>query len=834
MRAPVSWIAEHVALPAGLSARELGEALIRVGLEVERVESPADAVTGPLVIGRVLAVEELTGFKKPIRFCQVDVGEDAPRGIVCGARNFAEGDLVVAALPGAVLPGPFPISARTTYGRVSDGMICSVRELGLGEDHDGILVLPAGAAEPGADALAALGMRDAVLDIAITPDRAYCLSVRGLAREAAVALQVPFTDVTVPTPEPDGDGYPVRVVDPAGCPRFSVRAVTGLDPATPTPAFIADRLRACGMRPISLAVDVTNYVMLETGQPLHGYDRALLQGGLQVRAAEPGEKLTTLDGVVRALDPDDLVIADDRGAIGLAGVMGGASTEISGTTAEVLLEAAYFDPARISRAVRRHKLPSEAAKRFERGVDPQIAASALQRCLDLLVEHGGATPVDGVTSVGDGPAPVEITLAASRPSALAGMPISADAVRYRLEQVGCTVQPNLVEPEAVLAADYEPAEFTVRPPSWRPDLTDPADLIEEVVRLEGYDRVPSVRVAAPAGRGWTAGQRFRRQVSQALAYAGFTEVISYPFVAPEVHDAFGLAADDPRRQALRLANPISDAEPELRTSLLPGLLANLVRNVGRGSRDLAVFELGLVYLPAPSTTRAPRPDVSRRPDDAELAAIMATVPHQPRHLAVVLAGDLELPGWWGAGRAGGWADAIESARLVVRAARRDLDVRKAEVAPWHPGRCAELLLDGQVIGTAGELHPRVVSAAGLPARTCAMELDLDAVPLPEPAQAPALANQSPVLLDLALVVAEETPAAAVQAAVTEGAGPLLESVRLFDVYADPARLGAGVKSLAFSLRFRAAERTLTVEEATAARDAAVTLAAERVGARLRG
>jgi len=414
------------------------------------------------------------------------------------------------------------------------------------------------------------------------------------------------------------------------------------------------------------------------------------------------------------------------------------------------------------------------------------------------------------------------------------MPISADAVRYRLEQVGCTVQPNLVEPEAVLAADYEPAEFTVRPPSWRPDLTDPADLIEEVVRLEGYDRVPSVRVAAPAGRGWTAGQRFRRQVSQALAYAGFTEVISYPFVAPEVHDAFGLAADDPRRQALRLANPISDAEPELRTSLLPGLLANLVRNVGRGSRDLAVFELGLVYLPAPSTTRAPRPDVSRRPDDAELAAIMATVPHQPRHLAVVLAGDLELPGWWGAGRAGGWADAIESARLVVRAARRDLDVRKAEVAPWHPGRCAELLLDGQVIGTAGELHPRVVSAAGLPARTCAMELDLDAVPLPEPAQAPALANQSPVLLDLALVVAEETPAAAVQAAVTEGAGPLLESVRLFDVYADPARLGAGVKSLAFSLRFRAAERTLTVEEATAARDAAVTLAAERVGARLRG
>ena len=601
MRAPVSWIAEFAALPAGLSGPELGEALVRVGLEVERVSAPADGVSGPLLVGRVTSIEELAEFKKPIRFCLVDVGEPAPRGIVCGARNFAEGDLIVAALPGAVLPGPFPIAARQTYGRTSDGMICSARELGLGEEHSGILVLPPESAEPGQDALDALGMRDAVLDIAVTADRGYCLAVRGLAREAAAALDVPFSDVPfsdvrapqAPASDATEPGYPVSVSDPAGCDRFAVRAVTGLDARRPTPELIVRRLRACGMRSVSLAVDVTNYVMLETGQPLHGYDRALLSGPLGVRRAEPGEKLTTLDGAVRSLDADDLVITDDRGPIGLAGVMGGAATELSSDTRDVLLEAAHFDAASISRAVRRHKLPSEAAKRFERGVDPAMATAALQRCVDLLVEHGGATAVPGGTVVGDGPAPVRIELPASRPGELAGTPIAAEAVRRRLEQVGCAVS-TAGDASTAGRAGPESGEpvLTVTPPSWRPDLSDPADLIEEVVRLEGYDKVPSVLPTAPAGRGWTAEQRLRRSVSRALAAAGYTEVINYPFVSPAVHDAFGLAPEDSRRQALRLANPISEAEPELRTSLLPGLLANLSRNLGRGNRELAVFENG--------------------------------------------------------------------------------------------------------------------------------------------------------------------------------------------------------------------------------------------------
>jgi phenylalanyl-tRNA synthetase beta chain len=832
MRASVSWIAEHVDLPPELAPRELGDALVRVGLEVERVESAADGISGPLVVGRVVSfADEPQKNGKVIRWCSVDVGEDEPRGIVCGAHNFAEGDLIVAVLPGATLPGGFAISARKTYGHVSDGMICSARELGIGEDHAGILVLEADSAKPGDDALDVLGLRDAVLDIAVTPDRGYCLSVRGLAREAGAALEVAFHDFTMELPAVDQGAYPVTVADQVGCDQFSARAVSGLDPTAPTPPSIASRLHAAGMRSISLPVDVTNYVMLETGQPLHAFDRARLNGAIGVRRASSGEKLTTLDGVIRILDPDDLVVTDESGPIALAGVMGGASTEISGATTDIVLEAAHWHPASISRAVRRHKLPSEAAKRFERGVDPRIAGVALQRCVDLLVEHGGASAAPGYTVVGDGPAPVTIALPANRAAELAGLPIGATTVRARLEQVGCLVTAD--SPTADGSAALADRQFTVTPPTWRPDLTDPADLVEEVVRLVGYDRIPSILPTAPAGNGWTPHQRLRRSASRSLAEAGYAEVINYPFLSPAVHDALGLPADDQRRHAIRLANPISEAEPEMRTSLLPGLLINLVRNVGRGSRDLAIFEMGLVYLPADTSTPPPRVGVEHRPSDAELTAIERTVPRQPRHVATATAGEFERAGWWGQGRLTGWADAVEAARRIARAARVELEVRKGDVPPWHPGRCAELLLDGAVVGVAGELHPRVIAAFDLPPRTSAMELNFDAFSPPPPAQAPTLSNFPPVLLDLALVVPDDVSAADVLAAVRTGAGELLESVRLFDVYSDPARLGPGLRSLAFALRFRAFDRTLTLEEATAARDAAVAEAATSCGATLR-
>jgi phenylalanyl-tRNA synthetase beta chain len=820
MRAPVSWVAEHVDLPAGTTAREIGDALLRVGLEVERVDSASDAMSGPIVVGRVLSfADEPQSNGKTIRWCSVDVGEAEPRGIVCGAHNFAESDLVVVALPGAVLPGGFAIGARKTYGHVSDGMICSVRELGIGDEHMGILVLAPDAGKPGDDALDVLGLRESVLDIAITPDRGYCLSVRGLAREAAAAFAVPFRDVSVTLPPADGRAYEVTVDDPVGCDQFSARAIAGLRADAISPEWMQRRLRQCGMRPISLAVDVTNYVMLETGQPLHAFDRSKLTGPLGVRRARPGERLSTLDGAERVLDPDDLVVTDDTGPIALAGTMGGASTEIDASTTDIVLEAAHWQPSSIARAVRRHKLPSEAAKRFERGVDPNVAGVALQRCVDLLVEHGGATAVDGYTVVGDGPAPIEIAITASRPGDVAGMPIDAANVVARLVQVGCAVDGDDL--------------LRVTPPTWRPDLTDPADLVEEVVRLEGYDKIPSVLPAPPAGRGLTDGQRLRQAVSRALGAAGYTEVLSSPFTAPSVHDAFGLTADDPRRQAARLVNPLSEAEPEMRTSLLPGLLATLKRNVGRGTRDVALFELGLVFLPRADAAPPPALGVEHRPSDAEVAAMYAAVPPQPRHAAVVLAGDAERAGWWGDGRAAGWADAVQAARVVAGAGRARLEIRSGDNPPWHPGRCAQLVLDGAVVGHAGELHPRVVAALDLPARTSAMELDLDAFAPPPPAPSPDVSPFPPVLLDVALVVPDAVPSADVLDALRDGAGALLESIRLFDVFADPARLGADRKSLAFSMRFRAADRTLTVDEAAVARDAAVARAAELHGAQLR-
>jgi phenylalanyl-tRNA synthetase beta chain len=820
VRAPISWLAEHVDIPEGTSPRALADAMVRIGMEVEKVDSASEGMSGPIIVGRVLdfADEQQTNGKT-IRWCQVDVGEAEPRGIVCGAHNFAVDDLVVVALPGAVLPGGFEISARKTYGHVSDGMICSVRELGIGDDHDGILVLAGHAARPGADALAVLGLDEAVLDIAVTTDRGYCNSIRGLAREAAAALGTQFHDIEVALPEVDGRAYDISISDPSGCDRFSARAIIGLNPSAPSPDWMAARLAQCGMRSISLAVDVTNYVMLETGQPLHAFDRAKLTGPIGVRRASAGERLVTLDGQTRTLDETDLVVTADTGAIALAGVMGGASTEIDEHTTDVVLEAAHWDPRSIAFTARRHKLPSEASRRFERGVDPEIAAVALQRCVDLLVEHGGATAVDGFTVVGTPEPPRPIELNAALPAEVAGMPIPASDAVAHLQTVGCRVEGS--------------GQLTVHPPTWRPDLLQAADLVEEVIRLAGYDTLPSVLPMPRSAGGLTGEQTLRRAIVREVAASGFTEVLSYPFVAPEIHDAFGLRADDPRRTALRVVNPISDAEPELRTSLLPGLLATAARNIGRGNRDLAIFESGLVFGPLPETSAPVIDGIERKPTDEQIAALYAAVPAQPRHVAAVLCGDLELPGWWGPARAADWSDAVQVARTVVRAARAELTVRAVEYAPWHPGRCAEIVVSGAVVGHAGELHPRVVAALGLPERTCAVEVDLEGFPVPPPARAPQISSYPPVLLDVALVVEESVPAESVRAALRAGAGELLESVRLFDVFHDAERLGAGRKSLAFALRFRAADRTLTVDEAARARDLAVDAAGQSTGAVLR-
>lgn len=845
------WLADHVEVPADLTAEQLAAALVKVGLEEEAIHGAA--VTGPLVVGRVLEMDpEPQKNGKTINWCRVDVGPehnvDGSRGIVCGAHNFAPGDLVVVALPGTVLPGPFPIAARKTYGHVSDGMISSVRELGIGEDQDGILVLTRyGFTEeelaPGQDAIALLGLGEEVLEINVTPDRGYAFSYRGVAREYAHSTGAKFTDHGLPTgaePSPTADGFEVRVVDDApingvtGCDRFVTRIVRGIDPSAPTPAWMKRRLEGSGMRSISLAVDITNYVMLDLGQPLHAYDLAKVSAPIVVRRAGAGERLTTLDGADRALDGEDLLITDSPdGAgsrvLGLAGVMGGASSEVGDTTTDVLVEAAHFDQVTVARTARRHRLSSEAAKRFERGVDPLLPPVAAQRAVDLLVELGGGT-ADAAVSDLDSTAVTTpqkaIQLKVTEPTRLSGVQYTPEQVRSTLEEIGATVEPAI---EGVL---------TVVPPSWRPDLTGPADLVEEVVRIQGYDQVPSVLPAAPGGRGLTTEQHTRRSVARALAEAGFVETLSYPFVGTAEYDALGLPDDDPRRVSLRLVNPMADDKPLMRTNLLVTLLDTVRRNVSRGLADLAVYEIGLVTRPLAGAPAAPTLPGGIRPTDEQLAALGAAVPDQPRRVAGVLTGKRELSGWWGAGRAAGWEDALAAARLVAERARVEVvAVPDPDRMPWHPGRCARLELpDGTVVGHAGELHPKVVESLGLPARAAAFEVDLSVLVgagASDPVVATPVSAFPAAKEDFAFVVEADVPAEAVRSAIIAGAGELLEDVVLFDVFTGQ-QVGEGKKSLAYSLRLRAADRTLSAKEVRVVRDAVVESVTSRVGAVLRG
>ncbi|MFJ5520230.1 phenylalanine--tRNA ligase subunit beta [Streptomyces griseoluteus] len=837
MRVPLSWLREYVDLPESETGRDVQAKLIDSGLEVETVEQLGAGLKGPLVVGQVLTIEELEGFKKPIRFCTVDVGTangtGEPQEIVCGARNFAVGDKVVVVLPGAVLPGDFAIAARKTYGKTSHGMICSTDELGMGDDGThGIIVLPP-ETEVGKDAIELLELVDEVLDIAVTANRGDCLSIRGVARETAIAYGLPLRDpALIDVPAPNAYGYPVKVSDPMGCDRFTARTVTGLSPDARSPIWLRRRLQKVGMRPVSLAVDVTNYVMMELGQPLHAYDRTSVQGAIGVRRAEEGEKLRTLDGVERTLHAEDLVITDERGPIGLAGVMGGANTEIADhddterSTSDVVVEAAHFNAVSVARTARRHKLSTEASRRYERGVDPEAAAAAAQRTVDLLVLLAGGTAEAGVTEIVAPSAPRTIAIPADHPDKVAGVSYGRETVVRRLQEIGSDV--------------YGQDELIVTVPSWRPDLTEPNDLAEEVIRLEGYENLPSTLPRPRSGRGLTHRQRLHRRIGRALAGAGYVEAPNYPFVSEQVFDQLGLDAGDPARRVVKLANPLNDEEPALRTTLLPGLLGALRRNDGRGSHDLALFETGLVFLPREAAAVAGHLPVDRRPTDEEIARLDATLPEQPRHVAVALTGAREQAGWWGRGRPADWADAVEAARTVARETGAELIVRKAQYGPWHPGRCAELavVVDGaeRVVGHAGELHPRVLKALGLPERTCAMEVDLDALEEAgdDTPQAPAISTFPVATQDVALVVDKPVPAADVEAALREGAGELLESIRLFDVYENPEQLGEGRKSLAYALRFRAPDRTLTVDEASAARDAAVAVAHERTGAELRG
>ena len=813
MRAPKSWISEYVDLPKNISDQQIADALVRVGFEVEEVVVQGADLKGPLVVGKVLAIEELKEHKKPIRYVELDCGEGQSRFVICGAQNFAVGDLIVASLPGAVLPGGFAISARETYGRTSNGMICSSRELGLGDDHSGIILLPQGAAKPGTDAIELLQINDTIFDISVNPDRGYALSIRGVSREIAAALGLNFKDPAIFPFDLKGDGKAVKAKISDGADVMYLRTLENFDPDVSSPLWMRRRIEKCGMRAISLAVDVTNYVMIELGQPLHAFDADQINGDLEIRRANSSNKLTTLDGVERILNKDDLVVADSKSVLALAGTMGGLDSEITQKTTRIAVEAVHFDAITIAKNSRRHKLSSEASRRFERGVDPTLAEISSARAALLLMQLGGATYV-GTSSVGKVTPHKAIELDPIYISKRIGLEISTSVVKEKLELVGCKVEGN--------------GPLKVIPPSWRIELLTPADLSEEVARNIGYDQIPSILPARKMSAELTSGQKRKRVVAQSLAARGYTEILNFPFVNRATIDRMGFIGA--RAESYKLANPMSEDLPYLRPHLLPGLLEAARRNYSRGFKSFALFEIGDIFRKSIELKKGIFPELGKRPTDKEISEIFASVPTQLSFVCGVLVGQVSNETWQGKPRDYDWSDAVAAVEVLLKLMSLEYQIERSDLAPWHPGRCAEFIVNGKPVAHAGELHPRVVSEFALPERSAAWGINLDALPK-SPLVSPKPVGVMPAAVqDIALVVDQKVSAAELTAALREGAGELLESIEVFDRY---DKIGDGKISLAFTLTFRAADRTLKSEEVSAAREAAAAQANKLYGATVR-
>lgn len=831
MRIPLSWLSEYVDLPAESTPESVMAELVKVGFEEEAAHS--FDVSGPIVVGQVLEfVAEPQANGKTIRWCQVQVapegkkasdGGESVRGIVCGASNFEVGDKVVVSLPGAILPGNFAISARSTYGHTSDGMIASGRELNLSDDHEGILVLSSMGLDPevGTDAINLLGLFDSAAEINVLPDRGYCLSIRGVAREYSHATGSAYQDPAKKIKAVSGEGFGLVIQDSnpirgkKASQSFVLRSALNIDATRPTPTWMRARLKLAGMRSISVAVDITNYVMLELGQPVHAYDLDKIKGGLSVRRAKAGETLVTLDGQQRKLDAEDLLITDDSGPIGLAGVMGGASTEVSASTTRVLIEAAHFDGISVARTARRQKLFSEASKRYERGVDPKIGELAAARVIELLVAHAGATAGTLGANHIDLDPENEIFLPNGFAGSVMGVDYSTAEIKKVLKDIGATAR-ELDSGLAVLA------------PSWRPDLQHKTDLVEEIGRITGYDRIGSVLPVAPPGRGLTRHQQFTRSALNSLAAAGCTEVLSYPFVSASSNNLF---ADS--KNSVSLLNPLQEESRQLRMSLLPGLIETARRNLSRGLTDLAIVEQGSVFIAGKSKPSL-FPGTADRPTTQELSNLQAGIPSQPKHIAGLFLGSRVSGKTNQKSLASGIEDAMEAARVIGLAVGVEFSIRQSTPRGFHPGRSGDLLVGDRVVGVVGELNPSVSKERDLPRTVGAFEIDLDALFMAAPVSIVArpFGTLPAATQDLSLVVDIATPAADVLAAVEQGAGELLEEIILTDDYRGP-NVQEGSKSLTFALRFRAMDRTLTQAEASEARDAGVEMARKKFKAEIR-
>lgn len=826
MKAPLSWIEDLVDLPEGLSPDDIAQAFVNVGFEVESIDSEGLDLKGPLVVGRVLDIEELSGHKKPIRYVNLDCGEPTSRYVICGARNFDVGDLVVVALPGALLPGGFAIGSRETYGRISDGMICSAKELGMGDDHSGIIVLEPDSTTVGTDAVALLQLKDVIFDIAVNPDRGYAMSLRGLARELAGSLAVPFKD-PASIDESSHDtaiskkgGVPVEII--GGASEIYLRTVAEVNVTAVTPLWMRRRIEKCGMRSISLPVDITNYVMLELGQPLHAFDADLIASKLVVRYAGKSETLRTLDGQDRTLHEENLIIADGEKVLALAGTMGGELGEVSSTTTSISIEAAHFIPDAIAKNARSHRLSTEASRRFERSVDPSLPEIASKRAIDLLIEYAKAKPL-GTSRDGQKSVQREVEVNLEQLNGILGRDYSIEEMKSMIDRIGArsTNQGSL---------------FTVEVPTWRPDLIVAADFAEELARIHGYDLIP---LRLPTGRlslsqdgkmqmGETSSRRRRRLIVDYLAARGFAETQNYPFTSQEFIDQLGFQGA--RARSFRVANPLSEEFPVLRTHLLQTLLPTAVRNLNRGTGNLALFEIGRIFRAPESVALTKILQTGSRPSDQEVTELFAAVPDQPIMVAGVIAGEFENASWRNDARSVTWEDAVAMATDLVSLLGSEPTIGSSDFAPWHPGRCAEVRVGDVVVAHAGELHPRVVEQLSLPPRSIAFALLVDLLPVAPIVRPGKLATMPPAIQDLALVVDEEVSAERVKTALIDGAGELLERIELFDRY---DQVAPGKISLAYTITLRASDRTLTSEEIAEIRERAVASAHAATGAVLR-
>ena len=796
MRVPIDWLADFIDLPTR-DPHELERILVSLGHEVEGIKEFKPSFEG-VIVGRVEEVRPHPDADR-IRFCRVDDGT-AIRDVVCGAWNFEAGAIIAYAQVGSRLgvgaDRPLEVGRRKIRGIVSHGMIASARELGLGDDHEGIMVLDQLGAATGDDLGRPLeeviGLGDVVLDVSITTNRGDCMGIRGLARELAAYWEIPLRDISPSfTTGMEASDFEVSISDVEACPRFVAHQVDGVR-IGPSPLWMQLRLLAIGQRPISNVVDVSNYVMWELGHPIHTFDADTISGRhIIIRRAEEGEKLQTLDGVERSLVAGDILVTDPSGPIALAGVMGGGSTEVSGTTTSVLVEAANWHPPSILATSWRLGLRSEASARFERGVDPNLSALATARTVELVAMTSGGTPRPRAVDRYPIPrAPWAVELTARDVSRLLGPDPSFAEALSLLERLGFG-----------LDRDGESAQVTV--PTHRADVTRPADLVEEIARLHGFDRFPDLIRHGRRG-ALTPEQLATRRLRETLVGAGLTECQTLSFIGQGDLDALGLAPDDARRRTIRVKNPLREEEATLRTTLLPGLLGAVSRNAARGLKSARLFETGRIFM------------ARNDPEDPR-------IPYQPVHLAMVLRGPR--------------VDAFAATGLVdllSRTTDRPLSIRQAPLPVLHPGRGAVVTCGESDIGLVGELHPAAVRRFGLDGRVAVAEMAIK--PLVSEGSAWVLQEASPyppMVFDLAFVLDDSVSAGRMLEAIERSAGPHLETSELFDEFRGGA-IADGHRSLAVRITLRAMDHTISDEEAGPIRRRIAGAVADELGGMLRG